>query len=53
MIYEYGNEKLKISDHLPTVAMRETVIFPYMVYPMIVGRQFSLEALQQAMAFMV
>lgn len=49
MIYEYGNERLKIRDHLPVVAMRETVIFPFMVYPMIVGRQFSLEALQQAM----
>ncbi|MFH2057158.1 MAG: endopeptidase La [bacterium] len=49
MIHEYGNERLNIRDHLPVVAMRETVIFPYMVYPMIVGRQFSLEALQQAM----
>jgi ATP-dependent Lon protease len=49
MIYHYGTERIKIGDHLPVVPLRDTIVFPYMVYPMVVGRQFSLEALQEAM----
>jgi ATP-dependent Lon protease len=49
MIYEYGSERVAIKDRLPVVALRDTVIFPFMVYPMIVGRQFSVDALQEAM----
>lgn len=49
MIYYYGSERIKIGDRLPVVPLRDTIVFPYMVYPMIVGRQFSLDALQEAM----
>ncbi len=49
MIYNYGSEKLTISEYLPVLPVRDTIVFPYMVYPMIVGRQFSVEALQESM----
>lgn len=49
MIYHYGTEKLTIKDFLPVLPVRDTIVFPYMVYPMIVGRQFSVDALQEAM----
>ncbi len=49
MIYQYGSEKLTINEFLPVLPVRDTIVFPYMVYPMIVGRQFSVDALQEAM----
>lgn len=49
MIYQYGSEKININEYLPVLPVRDTIIFPYMVYPMIVGRQFSVDALQEAM----
>lgn len=49
MLYNYGSEKLTISEYLPVLPVRDTIVFPYMVYPMIVGRQFSVEALQESM----
>ncbi len=49
MIYHYGSEKLTIKEFLPVLPVRDTIVFPYMVYPMIVGRQFSVDALQEAM----
>ncbi|MCC6963075.1 MAG: endopeptidase La, partial [candidate division Zixibacteria bacterium] len=49
MLYSYGSEKLTISEYLPVLPVRDTIVFPYMVYPMIVGRQFSVEALQESM----
>jgi ATP-dependent Lon protease len=49
MIFHYGSEKVRINEFLPVLPVRDTIVFPYMVYPMIVGRQFSLDALQEAM----
>jgi ATP-dependent Lon protease len=49
MIYRYGTEEIVIRESLPVLPVRDTIIFPYMVSPMIVGRQFSIEALQEAM----
>ncbi len=49
MIYQYGSEKLTINESLPVLPVRDTIVFPFMVYPMIVGRQFSVDALQEAM----
>ena len=49
MIYRYGSEQIRIKDRLPVVPLRDTIVFPFMVYPMIVGRQFSVDALQAAM----
>ncbi len=49
MIYEYGTEQIDIRESLPVLPVRDTVIFPFMVSPMIVGRQFSIDALQEAM----
>ncbi len=49
MLFNYGTEKVRINEFLPVLPVRDTIVFPYMVYPMIVGRQFSLDALQESM----
>jgi ATP-dependent Lon protease len=49
MIYHYGAETIAIKEFLPVLPLRDTIVFPFMVYPMIVGRQFSVDALQEAM----
>jgi ATP-dependent Lon protease len=46
---EHNNEKMKIPGTLPLVPLRDMVIFPNMVSPLLLGRQFSLDALQEAM----
>jgi ATP-dependent Lon protease len=49
MNYRYGTEEIAIRESLPVLPVRDTIIFPFMVSPMIVGRQFSIDALQEAM----
>lgn len=45
----YGEEKVEIKARLPVIPLRDIVIFPHMVYPILVGRQFTISALQEAM----
>jgi len=49
MLYEHNNEKLNIKSRLPLLPLRDVVIFPYMIYPLLIGRQISINALQDAM----
>ncbi len=42
-------EKIKIHNVLPLLPLKDMVIFPYMIYPLLVGRQISVYALQEAM----
>ncbi|UCD94975.1 MAG: LON peptidase substrate-binding domain-containing protein, partial [Candidatus Zixiibacteriota bacterium] len=45
----YGEEKIEIKSRLPVIPLRDIVIFPHMVYPILVGRSFTVSALQEAM----
>jgi ATP-dependent Lon protease len=46
---DHNGEKLEIPFSLPLLPLRDLVIFPNMVVPLLLGRQFSIDALQEAM----
>jgi ATP-dependent Lon protease len=41
--------ELEINARLPVLPLKEVVIFPYMTFPLLVGRESSLRAVQEAM----
>ena len=45
-----AEEELKIPDVLPMLPVRDTVIFPYMILPLFVGRESSIKAVDEALA---
>jgi len=45
----HNGEKIEIPHSLPLLPLRDMVIFPNMVVPLLLGRQFSIDALQEAM----
>jgi len=45
----YGNEQIEIRARLPVLPLRDTVVFPHIIYPLMVGRQFTISAMQQAL----
>lgn len=42
-------ELVELHERLPILPLRDVVIFPYMIFPLLVGRQISITALQEAM----
>jgi ATP-dependent Lon protease len=46
---ERDGETLEIPSSLPLLPLRDLVIFPYMITPLLVGRKASINALQDAM----
>ncbi len=49
MRYLHNNEKFEVKSQLPMIPLRDVVIFPYMIYPLLIGRQMTVNALQEAM----
>ncbi len=45
-----GNEDMEIPEVLPMMAVRDVVIFNYMIIPLFVGRPNSVEAVNEALA---
>jgi ATP-dependent Lon protease len=43
-----NKKKNKIPETLPLISLRDTVIFPYMIFPLFVGRERSIKALETA-----
>ena len=44
-----GDERHEVPDRLPTLPLRDMVVFPYMVIPLLVGRQASLTAVDASL----
>lgn len=40
---------IEINPRLPILPLKEVVIFPYMIYPLLIGREASLKAIEQSM----
>ncbi|MDP8207946.1 MAG: endopeptidase La [Candidatus Electryonea clarkiae] len=49
MAEETKNQPLKIPDNLPVFPVRDQVIFPGMIFPLLVGREGTLRAIEAAM----
>ena len=43
-------EELKIPDQLPLLPVRDVVVFPYMILPLFVGREMSVNSVEHALA---
>lgn len=46
---ERDQDIIEIHEQLPLLPLRDVVVFPYMIVPILVGRESSVKALQQAM----
>ena len=46
---ERDDVTIEINNKLPVLPLKETVVFPYMIYPLLVGRESSTHALQEAL----
>jgi len=46
--YEDEQMEIPIPEELPLLPIRDIVIFPYMVFPIFVGRSFSIKAIEEA-----
>ena len=49
-LFERDNESIPTSDRIPVLPLRDVVIFPYVVIPLLVGRAASLAAIEAAVA---
>jgi ATP-dependent Lon protease len=48
--FQRDNETIPTSDRIPVLPLRDVVIFPYVVIPLLVGRAASLAAIETAIA---
>jgi ATP-dependent Lon protease len=49
MKIKHNSETIDIKARLPVVPLRDVVVFPHMIYPLLVGRKMTINALQEAM----
>ena len=45
----HNTETLEIRSRLPVIPLRDVVVFPHMIFPLLIGREFTVNALQEAM----
>jgi ATP-dependent Lon protease len=49
-LFQRDNESVPTSDRVPVLPLRDVVIFPYVVIPLLVGRPASLAAIEAALS---
>ncbi|MDZ4723920.1 MAG: endopeptidase La [candidate division Zixibacteria bacterium] len=49
MKLKHNSEEIDVKSRLPVIPLRDVVVFPHMIYPLLVGRKFTVQALQEAM----
>ncbi|MDF1543709.1 MAG: endopeptidase La [bacterium] len=49
MKLKHHSESITIASRLPVLPLRDVVVFPYMIYPLLIGREKTMNALQEAM----
>jgi len=45
----YNSESIELKESLPVIPLRDVVVFPHMLYPLLVGRKFTVKALHDAL----
>lgn len=45
----YNTESIELKETLPVIPLRDVVVFPHMIYPLVVGRKFTVKALHEAL----
>src|SRR5215210_72873 len=48
LILSRGDEQFVVEDRLPVLPLRDVVVFPHMVIPLLVGRSASMAAVEEA-----
>ena len=48
MVTNYEGENIEFKDNLPLLPVRDIVIYPFMIIPLFVGRDSSIQAVQEA-----
>lgn len=49
MVTNYDGEEINIPDTLPMLPVRDIVVFPYMIIPLFVGRDSSIQSVEEAL----
>ena len=47
---KFDDKVINIPDTMPMLPIRDVVIFPYMIFPLYVGRENSIRAVEEALA---
>lgn len=50
MVTNYDGEQIEIPSTLPMLPVRDIVVFPYMIIPLFVGRDSSIQSVEEALA---